>query len=226
MNQNIFWMRSFCPKCRKTLLGRDLIPVFSWIALRGRCRHCSAPISFLYPLIEIAATFLLLLMCLYISPKYWPAYVLFISALLVTIRSDIETMLISRFVTLYLIPVGFILSYTKLLPIALLDSVLGALLGFGFLWGISKLFFIITKREGLGQGDVELLSFIGAFLGAIGCWISLLLGSIVGSVFGITYLLASGKPIRSKIPFGPFLAAGALVCIFLQDWFAQTLLGF
>ena len=225
MNLDIFWLRSFCPKCQTTILGRDLIPVLSWIWLKGKCRHCLKKISPLYPAIELLTAILLFSLFAFLSKKFWLPYTLFLSALIVTIRSDIETMMISRFVTLYLVPVGLILSATPFLPITLTNSILGATLGYGFLFAVSKLFFLITKRDGIGHGDMELLAFIGAFLGVTGFWLSLLVGSIVGSIFGIIYLLAQGKSIKTKIPFGPFLSFGAIVSLFFGQQLSQLLLG-
>lgn len=105
--------------------------------------------------------------------SYFFAYFIFFSALIVTIRSDLETMLISRFVTLFLIPLGFIASATNCLPISLMQSVVGAVGGYAILFGFAFFFFKITNKEGIGQGDVELLALIGSFTGFMGSWVSL-----------------------------------------------------
>src|SRR5690606_13178057 len=88
--------RSFCPHCSQQLAIRDLIPVVSWLMLRGRCRTCNKPISFLYPLIEVITALIFLGLYFFIDPHYWVSYGLLFSALIVTIRTDAETMLISR----------------------------------------------------------------------------------------------------------------------------------
>lgn len=150
-----------------------------------------------------------------IPHHYFFAYFIFFSALIVTIRSDLETMLISRFVTVFLLPLGLIFAALGLLPISLVSSMLGAMLGYGFLYAVGWFSRLMTGKEGIGQGDLELLSFIGAFIGPLGCWISLLLGSLLGSLIGIAYL---GSTIKrdTKIPFGPFLAWGAIIYVFFQ----------
>ena len=146
--------------------------------------------------------------------QYLPASVLFFSALIVTVRTDLETMLISRVVTLFLIPVGLVASATGYLPISLTTSITGALLGYFLLWSINRLFYQATKQEGMGQGDMELLAFIGSFLGPLGVWNTVLIGSCAGSVVGLIVMLSTKS---RKIPFGPFLAMGAFAQVLLEQ---------
>lgn len=214
---NLFAPRSFCPACKKTIAWYDNIPIISWLMLKGACRQCRQPISMLYPFIELLTAVVFLALMLLTPTNYLLAYSIFFSALIVTIRTDLQSMLISRFATLFLIPLGFVFSYFNMLPISLSESVMGAILGGGFLYLIATLFKWIAKKDGMGQGDIELLAFIGAFLGPVGCWISLFLGSLVGSVVGITAMLVRGKKGSYKIPFGPFLASGALIYVLLHQ---------
>jgi len=223
---SIIQPRSFCPFCKKPLAWYDMIPVLSWIILHGRCRQCKQPISWLYPFIEILTT--VVMTALFIKPPihFIPAYFIFFSALIITIRSDIETMLISRFVSLFLIPLGFLFAAFSLVPISPLNSALGTVIGYFVPYLFSKLFQRLTQREGIGSGDYELLAFIGSFTGIAGSWISLVVGSILGSLFGLLQLL-SGKADRfTKIPFGPFLATGAIIFVLLQNTITQLIFGF
>lgn len=193
--------------------------------LQGTCRYCKKPISWLYPFIEIVTA--ILLSALYVSVPflYFPAYFIFFSALIVTIRSDIETMLISRFTTLFLIPLGLLFSSMNLLPITLIDSALGIILGYFFLFVTAQLFLWFTGKEGIGQGDIELLAFIGSFVGIIGCWLALFFASIIGSLFGITYMIFTKTYKQLKIPFGPFLAFGAISFVLFRNYLITILLG-
>ena len=150
------------------------------------------------------------------NPQYWAAYSFFISALIITIRTDLEKMLISRFVSLFLIPLVFIASYFRLIPTPILSSFLGTIGGAGILFVVSRLFYILRKKEGLGQGDIELLGFIGSFLGLLGCWMSLFIGSFIGSAIGILFFIKKRTFSSVKIPFGPFLALGALSYLFFE----------
>jgi len=214
-------LRSVCPRCLYQIAWFDLIPVLSWCNLRGKCRNCVLPISKLYPIIELG-TIVILLALYYTTPSaYLPAYFIFISALLVIIRTDLETMLISRFTTLFLIPIALVFSLTyfknsQLLPITILESILGTVFGYLILYLVNKIFFLVTKKEGMGQGDMDLLATIGAFTGIMGAWISLMVGSITGSIVGIIMLYFGNSKMNTKIPFGPFLALGAIIYTIFQ----------
>lgn len=217
--------RSFCCKCNTILAWYDLIPIVSWFFLKGHCRYCHQPISFLYPAIEILSAIIFYLLFLNIPFSYFISYFIFFSALIITIRTDIETMLISRFVTLFLIPVAFIFSFFNMLPITLIQIFFGLFFGYFLLFVISKTFLLFTKKEGIGQGDIELIAFIGAFTGIVGCWISLLLGSILGSIFGIILILFKNLNFQTRIPFGPFLALGSIIYVLYQDQILHLIFG-
>ena len=148
---------------------------------------------------------------------FFPAYFLFFSALIVTIRSDLETMLISRFVSLFLVPVGCILSFFGYLPLSLTQSILGALFGYFILFAIAAIFKKLSGKEGMGQGDIELLAFIGSFLGITGAWLSLFIGSIAGSLIGLIILARNHHAPGKRIPFGPFLALGAISFVLFHE---------
>ena len=206
--------RSFCPTCKHKLAWYDLIPIFSYIQLRGSCRYCKNPISLLYLLIE-SLTALILWLIIYLIPfHYWFAYIIFSSALIVNIRTDLERLVIPTITSLYLVPIGWLLSWFKLLPLTLLESFLGSIIGYTILFVIAKIFYFFTKKEGLGSGDFDLLALIGAFMGPLGIWLSLLIGSIAGSIIGITLIIAGINSRSSKIPFGPFLSLGAFIALF------------
>ena len=215
-------LRSFCPNCHYSLAWFDLLPIISWCILHGKCRNCRQPISKLYPLMELA-TILVGLRLIYVTPpNYLLAYAIFCSALLITIRTDLQTMLISRFATLFLIPIACALSLIRiknhfLLPITTLAVLQGALFGYFILYLTNKLFWLFTKKQGMGEGDMELLAMIGAFTGPVGAWVSLMLGAILGSFIGVILIYKNSHHAGSKIPFGPFLAASAILYILFQN---------
>ena len=214
--KKIWITRSFCPQCKKTIFWYDNIPVISFLLLRGKCRFCKAPISFLYPFIEIFTTVVMLALYYTVPIQYFPAYFIFFSALIITFRTDIQFMLISRFTTIFLIPLGFLFSITGLLPISFLNSLLGTLIGYGLLLIVSYIFHYLMGKQGVGQGDLELLAFIGSFIGVTGCWISLFLGSIMGSLFGTLYMIITKQKLTTKMPFGHFLAIGAILYVLFE----------
>jgi len=209
--------RSRCIHCKQIIAWYDNIPLFSYVVLRGRCRSCSKPISWLYPAIELFTTVMMTLLYLRMENTYFLGYFVLFSALIVTIRSDLETMLISRWVTIALVPVGIVMSFTDTIPIAPLNSMMGAASGYLSLWFVGTLFYLVTRKEGLGQGDLDLLACIGAFTGIVGVWMTVLLGSLFGSIIGTAVLIYKGKFQRyMKLPFGPFLALGAITYVLFQ----------
>ncbi len=222
--ENFSALRSFCTSCKSQILWHDNIPLLSWFILRGSCRFCNKSISWLYPFIEFLSLVLLILLTIYIPGPYYIAYFVFFSALIISIRTDLQFMLISRFATLYAIPIGWLFAYYNLLPITFYDAVLGSCSAYFFLFAIAKLFFMIRKIEGMGQGDLELLAFIGSFLGVAGWWATVLIGSLAGSLFGIIYCALLGKYNQVKIPFGPFLALGAIVYTLWSNTFLSWIL--
>ena len=209
-----FKKRSQCPLCGKIIPWYDNIPVVSWILLRARCRFCSAAISFLYPFIELASG--IIFTALYFVGKLTPATFIFTSALLVAVRTDLQAMVIPQIVSLWLVPVGVAMSFLGLTGIFGFESILGAALGYGVLWGMASLFRVLTKKDGLGVGDMELLAMIGSFLGPLGVWFSLMIGSVSGVLIGGGYLLVTKKGPNERIPFGPFLALGAILYLFFK----------
>lgn len=144
-----------------------------------------------------------------------PAYFIFFSALWITVYTDLTHMLISRFVSLYLAPIGIIFACTNLLPLHPVESIIAVCFGYVLLWIANKLFFIYKGHDGLGQGDLELIACIGAFTGILGCWCTLLFGSLAGTIIGCLYMLLHKKSVKI-LPFGPFLAFGASTFVVYQ----------
>jgi len=219
-----FTKRSYCPSCQHTIFWYDNIPIISWFLLKGKCRFCKNSISILYPFIEVLSgiIFTLLFFNLFDGSynilffKQFFNFLIFFSALIVATRTDFQEMVIPQLFSLWLMPVGFLTAFLGFSRITFFESLLGGFVGYGVLWSIGTIFEFFTKREGVGQGDMELLGMIGAFLGPIGVWFSLMLGSISGFVIGVSYILITKKDRYAKIPFGPFLALGAVLHFFLQ----------
>ncbi len=222
---SIFFGRSQCIHCHHQLAWYHLIPVLSYIFLQKKCAFCKKTISWLYPFIELFTALCLYLMFTNVPAQFWFGYFIFFSALMVTIRTDLETFMISRFATLFLLPIAFILSYLEYIPLNLEQVLLGCITGYFFLLAISSLYYWLTGRVGMGQGDIELLSLIGAFCGIEGWWITIVIASSLGSLSGIIFLFCSGKKTtKIQIPFGPFLAFGAMSYVLWQTPLKSLLL--
>lgn len=214
---NLF-KRSSCPSCNSNLSAFDLVPVVSYIFLKGKCRYCAKKISSFYPFIEIftATVLTIIFIKFFNSPNLFFFYFLFVSAMIVNIRTDLESMLLSRYFTLFLAPLGFLFAFLKISTISIQNSIIGFLIGFLILFLFKKIYFLITKKEGLGDGDIDLVACIGAFLGPMGVWASLFWGSLIGSLISIFLILTKKITPKSKVPFGPLLALGSILWILFQ----------
>ena len=220
--ESLSFPRSRCPRCRKTIAFYDNIPVLSWLLLAGRCRNCRKAISPRYPLIEAAMG--ALSVALWIRWRDLPLWavlaVLAAGALLAVTMIDWDTFLIPDELSLGLLGLG--LAAAPFNPLMGGDSwlwsvgfsVKGALIGFFMCWATAAAGEKLFGKEAMGGGDVKLLAAVGAWTGGLGAFDCLLLGSLLGSVYGV-FLIARGTLKRSDpIPFGPFLSAAAVFNLF------------
>lgn len=216
-NQSIVKPRSRCTHCQIMIAWYDNIPIISWFLLQGKCRRCKNNISWLYPFIEVITLTVFVALYLLIPSHYLYGYFIFFSALIIITRTDLEYMLIMPEICLYPIIIAWLLSYIEYLPLSFLDSVMGTFIGYGILWTIAKAYFLITHKEGLGDGDSDVLALIGAFTGITGMLITLFIASALGSFLGTFYIIIHKQDSRTHLPFVPFLAIGALLYVLLQE---------
>lgn len=208
---------SSCSDCQYSFAWYQRIPLVSYLLLKGRCPECHSLLSPLNPLVELLTGLAVCALYYGQAHAYFLAYFIFFSALLVTIRTDMETMLIARMCTLHLIPVGLLFSACGLLPLSFFESMLGSAVGYLLLYGMMRFFFSLTGKQGMGLGDLDLLALIGAFTGSAGCWIALLIGSTFGSLAGCILMLLAQRSKEAPLPFGPFLALGAMAYVLWQQ---------
>ena len=214
---NLATPRSRCPHCGTQVTAIDNIPVLSYLVLRGRCRHCKAPISRRYPSVEIATAALSAL----VAWKFGNSVatvgaLLFVWAMIVLTFIDLDTQLLPDTITLPLIWLGLLFNlggtYTSLQ-----DAVIGAVAGYLCLWLVFHLFRLVTGKEGMGYGDFKLLSAVGAWLGWQMLPLTILLSSVVGALVGISLMLFARHGRDTPIPFGPYLAAAGLLALFFGE---------
>lgn len=214
--ESLFWPASHCPSCGKPVAIYDNIPIVSYLLLRGRCRACHAAISPRYPTVELvnAAGYGIIL---WSFGWDWSTvvYMLFFSILLVVSFIDLSHQIVPDLITLPGIPLG-ILCASTILPVGLLNSALGILLGGGILWGLAWVSPYIFGKEGMGGGDIKLMAMIGAFLGWKPTLLTIMLGALTGSLVGIALIALKMVRRDQYVPFGPFLAFGALVAMFFH----------
>jgi len=205
---------SHCPFCSYQIRWHDNIPLLSYLLLRGKCRGCGARISIQYPFVELLNGVLTMLLFLRFGPTpVFAALFLFCSALVVITFIDIEHQIIPDEISLPGIIVGFVLSFF-LQGHGWLNSLLGILLGGGSLLLVAYSYQRLTGKEGMGGGDIKLLAMMGAFLGWKAVPFIIFASSLIGSVVGISIMLLQKKDTKLAIPFGPYLAVGAVLYIF------------
>ena len=205
---------SRCPQCGNQIRWYQNIPILSYVFLHGRCGFCQVRIPLRYALVE-ALTGLLFVVVLYsfglslATPVYW----LFVAALVTITFIDLDHQIIPDVISLPGIAIGFLCSFA--IPwLAWFDSLLGILLGGGLLLAIAWLYEVLAKREGMGGGDIKLLAMLGAFLGWQAVFPVIFFASLGGSIIGVPLMLIKKKRSRLALPFGPFLAAAALIYLF------------
>jgi len=214
LDESLVWPGSRCPACRAAIRPWDNIPLLSFLLLRGRCRACGAAISWRYPAVELLTAALFLLTVATFGPTLETALLLlFLSGLVVVAFIDLDNQIIPNLVTLPGIPLG-ILSGLVVADPPLMDRVIGALAGAGFLYLVLFYGSILYGQDAMGEGDLNLIALIGAFLGWRAVILTILIGCLTGSAVGLA-LIATGRLARRQhMPFGPFLAVGAVVALF------------
>jgi leader peptidase (prepilin peptidase)/N-methyltransferase len=222
LGQSLVRPRSRCPHCGTGIAWYDNVPALSWLVLRGRCRSCAAPISARYPLVEAATALLAAgLAWRWNGAGVWTIAAALASGVLLAVALiDWDTFMIPDELSLGLAAAGVSVSAWN--PyfaggdwrMAAWWSLRGGLLGLTLGWCLAAGGAAVFKKEALGGGDVKLLAGVGAWAGATGAFDCLMIGSLFGSLYAVR-LLSAGRAKRSDpIPFGPFLAIGAVFNFF------------
>ena len=220
--ESLLWPASRCTSCLRSLSWYENIPVLSWLALAGRCRTCRAQVSWMYPAVETvtALTFLSGYLLYGLTPLA-VVRVLFACALIVLFVTDLQHKILPNVITLPGIAVGFACSL--FLAPGWRDSLLGIVAGGGVLFAIAETYYRVRGEDGLGMGDVKLLGMIGAFLGWKLVLLTLVLASFTGSIFGVALIVLGRGNMKYALPFGTFLAVGAIVAAIwgtpIVDWY-------
>ena len=211
---NLLTPRSRCPSCGHGVRWFENIPVLSWLALRGRCSACRAPIGLRYPLVELA-TGALFFAC---AQRWgWTAatalWCAFCAALVTLTAIDWDTTLLPDDITLPLLWGGLLAAVAGLTGVSPADAVIGAAGGYLSLWSVYWAFKLATGKEGMGYGDFKLFAALGAWFGWQALVPIILLASVIGALVGIALKLARNLREGQYVPFGPFLAGGGLAAL-------------
>ncbi|MGH9257012.1 MAG: prepilin peptidase [Vicinamibacterales bacterium] len=208
--ESLVWPGSHCTACNSPLAWFENVPVVSWLVLRGRCRTCGAPISGMYPLVELITALVFAGgAAVYGLTPLLAVRLAFASALIVLFAIDLQHQILPNVITLPGIVAGFAASW--FLPPGWLSSLIGIAAGGGILLATAEAYYRVRGQEGLGMGDVKMLAMIGAFLGWPQMILTLVLASFAGSLVGVALLASRRAGMQAALPFGTFLALGALV---------------
>jgi leader peptidase (prepilin peptidase)/N-methyltransferase len=259
---------SRCPRCLKPIKPYDNIPVFGWLILRGKCRNCSLPISPMYPLVEFSTGLIFLLTWYeYDVSLLTLKWLIFSCLIIVLVITDFRVRILPDLVNFPGLAMGIVLAFR--VPISdttagtlffllgfhnfpfetelffnVMNAVLGALAGSMLLWGSAALYKLVRKRDGMGRGDVKMMAMVGAFLGPRGALLTILLGTLLGSVIGLAWIgllylfgwkknvaeraakrgLGSVSAIRwaiasqYQLPLGTFLGIAAAAVAYALPW--------
>jgi leader peptidase (prepilin peptidase) / N-methyltransferase len=239
LGESVVTPRSRCPQCRKMIGWRDNIPVLSYLILGGRCRNCGRKISIRYPLVEAATAVIAILLYLKFGfGLYWGIYFVFCAALIALALIDVDHRILPDLITINGIWAGLVISTVfiepnrltvtvlRLIGLAQIDphlqslagSVIGAIVGGGMLWGVAEAYYRVRGVEGLGFGDVKMMAMVGAFLGAPLALLTIMIGSLAGSVIVLLFMRLTGKTRDYELPFGTFLSfAGVIAVLYGED---------
>ena len=234
LGESILFPGSHCPKCHSLIPFYLNLPVLSYVILRGRCSACSTPISVRYPLVEAVTGGLALgIFYRYGLTLSWLFWFCFAATLVVVTFIDMDHQIIPDRISLPGI-ILFSSSWLILPAMTLKQTALGILVGGGIPWALAMTYYLVRGQQGLGGGDIKLLAMIGAATGVQGVLFTLFMGSVAGTIFGLSISMpaqsadAFQKKGQIKIPFGPFLSLGALIYVLFGKkilfWYAHTLL--
>jgi leader peptidase (prepilin peptidase)/N-methyltransferase len=206
--------RSICPSCNSQIPYYDNIPVLSYLWLKGRCRQCGAPISFRYVVVELMTGIVAVGALFHFGLTLEGLiYFVFISSLIAITFIDIDHKIIPDVITLPGILMGLIASFA-LPAVGFKDSIIGMLVGGGALWVVAWVYYVLTRKDGMGGGDIKLLAMMGTIIGLKGVIFTIFVSSAVGTLVGVTVMMVKGKDMKFAVPFGPFLSIGAITYIF------------
>ena len=232
-DESVVTPRSHCPHCNAKIPWHLNIPVLSWLCLRGKCATCKGPIAFRYTLVELLTA----MICLTVFMKWAapvamhmlpiphplliPVYWLFLAGLILGTFVDFEHFIIPDSVTIGGMAAGPLLS--ALVPVlhgkelwwqGLFSSCIGMAVGFGLLYAVAEIGTKAFKKEAMGFGDVKLMGAIGAFLGWKAVLFTVFASSLLGSLVGLLLMAFGGVKLQSRIPFGPYISAAAMIWVF------------
>ncbi|MBC8527541.1 MAG: prepilin peptidase [Candidatus Cloacimonetes bacterium] len=220
--ESIIFPASYCPNCGKKISPLHNVPILSYIFLKGRCKECGEHINWHYIFVEILTPILFIILFLRFGNSFsftFGKYILFFSVGLIIFFIDLFHKIIPNILSIPLIPIGILLSFSSLNDVSFQSSLAGAIFGFVVFLLIGFFYKLITKRESLGGGDIKLIAAIGSFIGLYGIIFTIFISSFIAIL--VLFIVKHNR--RKEFPFGPFLIIGSFVYViigkYLINWY-------
>ena len=226
--ESVIKPRSRCQGCGHMVAWYDNIPMISWLLLKGQCRQCKMKISIRYFLVELTMALLFALTFHFIGWNFLLVdYLIFVFGLVVCSFIDFDHMILPDVFTLSGIVIGLLGALLN--PERYFwEAFIGVLMGGGFLWMTAYIYFLMTKKEGMGGGDIKLIAWIGAVLGWKAIPFVIFSSALIGAVIGLYMARGQKDGLKTMIPYGPFLAGGAILYLLggqtLGQWYLSLFL--
>jgi len=237
VNQSFLKGRSYCPDCKYKLNWYDLIPIFSFLILKGKCRYCQKRISLQYPLVEVFAAIIFVLVALTISNNSTGVYLLLISCFLIVIFVyDLKHYIIPDKVIYPAIAITFLYQLFRILNLGFVSNfefrisnfktLINPLASALFASAFFLLIVLVSRGKWMGVGDIKLAFLMGLFLGFPKILVALFSAFLFGAIIGLGLIILKKKTLKSEVPFGPFLITGTFIAIFLGETIIKWYLRF
>lgn len=237
--ESIIFPSSHCPNCNKVLGLLDLIPVLGYFLLKGKCRYCGAPISFRYPLVEFTTAILFLGIAFRFPladvPVEFIFYIIFSCLMIIVFFTDLEHQIVPDSISITGIILGLLFNYINGFfsqkgagANPFVSALFGMLLGYLLFYLIARVGKAWLKKEAMGEGDLYLAAFLGAYLGWQGVLLAIFLAYLLAGIILLVPLLLGRIKMGAQVPFGPALVAGGFLALFFEkqivSWYWSLLL--
>lgn len=220
---NLFTPRSHCPHCKNQIPNWTNIPLLGFLFLRGKCFFCKAKIAWRYPFVELITGLLTLYCAWHFGLSLHTLFIfILIWGLIAQFFIDLDHQFLPDSITLSLLWLGLLFSLGGYFT-SVENAILGAVFGYGVLWIVAKLFYLVRRIEGMGHGDFKLFALFGSWLGWQALPSTLIIATVLGVIVGVFLMLFRGHHKHTPIAFGPFLIIGGLITLFwgpaINHWY-------
>ncbi|MFO1258457.1 MAG: A24 family peptidase [Gammaproteobacteria bacterium] len=218
---NLIAPRSHCPHCQHQIRAWENIPILSYVFLRGRCSQCKQAISIRYPLIELLTALLTGVVIWHFGLQWTSLFAIILTYSLIALAIiDFDHQLLPDSITFPMLWLGLLLSVFTIFS-SPTQAIYGAVLGYLILWSVYWIFKLITKKDGMGEGDFKLLAMLGAWMGWEALPAIIFISACSGAIVGILLMVFKHHPRHKPIPFGPFLALAGWITLLWGDKLTQ-----